>query len=138
MFHLMIFSKNAYSDMAGLNHATRPTLSQFWSFEIHRTTFVKFIKFADFLIARLLNCERACRERTCMVRLPSRVRPPVRLILACQIGLLFFASFSSLFLTWLTRSKRRTIDALPLFQNFISTHHFFILLAREGSKSRRL
>ena len=39
----------------------RPTLSQFWCFKILHTTFLNFIKFADLLIARLLNCEKAGR-----------------------------------------------------------------------------
>ena len=39
-------------------HSARPTLSQFCSF----TTFLNYIRFADLLIVRLWNCERADRE----------------------------------------------------------------------------
>ena len=42
---------------------SRPTLSQFWSFEIRRTTFKNYIKFVDLRILKLWNCERARRVR---------------------------------------------------------------------------
>ena len=35
---------------------TRPTL---WNFKIRRMTFLNYIKIADLLNLRLLNCERA-------------------------------------------------------------------------------
>ena len=41
--------------------STLPTLSQFRSFIIRRPTFLNDIKFADFLIFRLRNCERVGR-----------------------------------------------------------------------------
>ena len=41
--------------------SARRTLSQFWNFKIRGTTFLDYMKFADLLILRLCNCERARR-----------------------------------------------------------------------------
>ena len=41
--------------------ASRPTLSQLWSSEIRRKSFLNYIKFADLLILRLWICERPRR-----------------------------------------------------------------------------
>ena len=40
---------------------SRPALSQFWSLMIRRSTFLSYVKFADVLILKLCNCERASR-----------------------------------------------------------------------------
>ena len=39
--------------------SSRPTFSQLWCFKMRRWTFLNYIKFANLMIARLLNCERA-------------------------------------------------------------------------------
>ena len=47
-------------DRPGL-FSTRRTLSQFWSFKIHRAAFLNYIKLAGLLTTRLWNCERVGR-----------------------------------------------------------------------------
>ena len=57
--------------------ATRPTLSQYWSFKIRRTTFLKYMKFADLLIVRHLNCEKAGRSGMATCYTPAAVAATV-------------------------------------------------------------
>ena len=59
---------------------SRPTFSQTWSSNIRRTTLLSFIKFADLLILRLWNCERA--GRVAWFGHATYARPRVRLV--CQ------------------------------------------------------
>ena len=40
----------------------QPTLSQLWSFKVRHATVPSYIKFADLLILKHLNCERAGQE----------------------------------------------------------------------------
>ena len=51
--------------------STRPTFSQFWSFKIHCTTFLKYFQFTNLLILGLHNCKRVGRETGIKVRKQS-------------------------------------------------------------------
>ena len=62
-FGLLFSATSPLSTPIKLPHQiTRRTLSQFWSFEIRRTTFLNYLKFVDTRNLRLLNCERTRRE----------------------------------------------------------------------------
>ena len=47
--------------------ATRPTVSQLWSFQIRRITFFYYIKFANLLILKLWNSEEVGRVKLAVV-----------------------------------------------------------------------
>ena len=53
----------------GSTEPTRPTLSQFWSFKIQRTSFLNYINIDHLLIVRLWNCHRTGRLK---IKLPGQ------------------------------------------------------------------
>ena len=56
--------KQSFQLFIGSSSGSRRTLLQFWSFKIRHSTLLSYIRFADLLILRLLNCGRVRRAGT--------------------------------------------------------------------------